>query len=56
MRCRHRTSKLLLRQAIVYFGGRAWVAAEGGVPGRTKAMPNPNFIAVTFAGDRQLVQ
>ena len=28
MRCRHRLSKLLLRQGIVYSGGAAWTGAH----------------------------
>ena len=54
MRARHRLSKLLLRQGIVYSGGQAWTAAHDGWL-RRQRFDNP-LTTVTFESDYDAVQ
>jgi transposase len=54
MRARHRLSKLLLRQGIVYSGGQAWTGAHDAWL-RRQRFDNP-LTTVTFASDYDAVQ
>jgi transposase len=61
MRTRHRLSKLLLRQGIVYSGGKAWTGKHDGVVTRRPALPEAGrrsafeaaYEAMVLTGDRR---